>query len=218
MELASKILAGACAASLVAACSSSVVSGHGGGSRSAPPPASSAAPSSSVPSLDAPSSVVISSAPVSTVPSSSPATTTATVTVTATNTTTPTTPRTSTTPAGFVGTWFGHSRKLVVRSDGAVNLDFRTYVPCSATVTTGCDRTVGNVIHDGGQVSGRVVNVLNATTVQVAVTSTSVPREFAIGTYRLGHDLGHDALAFLGGGFKGVAFCGPRAPAGWCGA
>jgi hypothetical protein len=105
-----------------------------------------------------------------------------------------------------------------VRSDGAVTVTFRTYVDCTATVTTGCDRTVGHEIHDGGLVQGRVVSVINATTVEVAITSTSAPSEFAAGMYRLGHDLGHDALAFLGGGFRGVPFCGPGAPSGYCGA
>lgn len=127
-------------------------------------------------------------------------------------------PSTGGTPAGFIGRWYGHGRLLTVAPDGAVHLDFRTYVWCTATVTTGCDRMSGNVIHDGGLVDGRISQVINPTTVVVTVTSTSVPATVPEQQFRLGLDLHHDAVAPISGRLRGVPFCGAGAPSGYCGA
>lgn len=121
-------------------------------------------------------------------------------------------------PAGFVGAWYGHGRSLVVRPDGGVSVDFRTYVQCTATVTTGCDRIVGSVLHDGGHVTGRVTQVRNATTVTVTVSATTVPTIVPVGSFRLGHDLKHHAVAPFGNKLNGVPFCGAGSPTGYCGA
>src|SRR5580765_3198965 len=84
-----------------------------------------------------------------------PAPVTSTVTVTApppSTTTPPPGPAAVTVPSGFVGQWYGHGRSMTITSAGAVDIGFRTYVDCDATHTTGCDRTIGNEIHDGGVV------------------------------------------------------------------
>jgi len=105
-----------------------------------------------------------------------------------------------------------------VRASGTVAVDFRTFVNCTATITTGCDRTKGSTISDGGHVSGTVTRVINSTTVMVTLTETTAPSQLAEGTYRLGHDLGHHALALFAGGWNQAPFCGPDAPSGYCGA
>jgi hypothetical protein len=122
------------------------------------------------------------------------------------------------TPAGFVGTWTGHGRQLVVTAAGQVTITFRTYVDCTATVATGCDQITGSVIHDGGHVTGHITAVANPTTVTVTVTSSTVTSAVPLGSVRLGHDLTHDAVATFAGAFSGLPFCGPGAPPGYCGA
>jgi hypothetical protein len=136
---------------------------------------------------------------------------------------TPTTPapvsNAVTTPAGFVGTWNGHGRQLVVTAAGQVTIAFRTYVDCTATITTGCDQITGSSIHPGGHASGHVTEVLNPTTVFVTFASSTVTSAVPLGPVRLGHDLTHDAVAIFAGEFSGVPFCGPgAAAAGYCGA
>lgn len=177
---------------LLAGCSASATAGHG-----------TAPPSHSTSPVTAPATPTSSAVASSAAPTTSPAPATSAAVVT---------------PSGFVGSWYGHGRALVVRSDGTVTLDFRTYVNCTATVTTGCDRITGNVLYDGGHVTGKISQVINANTVVVTVTSTSVPSTIANGPMRLGHDLAHHALAPLDGGFKGVPFCGSGAPTDYCGA
>jgi hypothetical protein len=105
-----------------------------------------------------------------------------------------------------------------VRRDGSVSIDFRTYVECTATVTTGCDRIVRDGIYDGGRVTGRVTQTLNATTVTVTVITTTVPTIVPVGTFRLGHDLRHHAVAPFGNRLNGVPFCGAGSLTGYCGA
>lgn len=182
---------------LLAGCSASATAGHdtAPAGQSTPPTAASTTPTTPAP--------MSSSVPSSAAPTTSPAPNTSIAVVT---------------PSGFVGSWYGHGRSLVVRSDGSVTLVFRTYVNCTATVTTGCDRITGNVLYDGGQVTGKISQIINANTVIVSVTSTSVPSTIPDGPMRLGHDLARHALAPLDGGFKGVPFCGPGAPSNYCGA
>jgi len=107
---------------------------------------------------------------------------------------------------------------LTIDPDGSMRLEYRTYIWCDATVTTGCDSTVGNEIHDGGQVAGQITAVQNANTVTVTITSTSVPADVPLGPVRLGKDVGHDTIALFAGGFSGAPFCGANAPEGYCGA
>lgn len=106
----------------------------------------------------------------------------------------------------------------MVSPGGQVTVTFRTYVDCSATVTTGCDQISGSTIHDGGHVTGHVTEALNPTTVIVTVTSSSVPSAVPTGPVKVGHDLSHHALAAFSGSFSGLPFCGPGAPSGYCGA
>jgi hypothetical protein len=107
---------------------------------------------------------------------------------------------------------------LTVGSAGLVVLDFRTYVTCSATVTTGCDQFSGNEIIDGGHVSGQITQVLNPTTVMVTITASTVPSTLAPGTYKMGRDLARAAVALFAGQFNGVPFCSSASPSGYCGA
>lgn len=121
-------------------------------------------------------------------------------------------------PPAFVGDWYGHGRTLTVHTTGGVDVTFRTYVNCTPTVTIGCDRVIGNEIHDGGLATATVTRVDNATTIELNVSSSTVPSAIPLGPVRMGLDTGHDAVALFAGQFSGLAFCGPRAPSGYCGA
>ena len=194
------------AAGLVTGCSSST-----GGQGSAVSVSSAASPSpKGVSSSSVPGSSAAPGSPsVSGTVGSSPATPAATP---------PTAGVPLTTPAGVLGSWHGHGRALVVSADGTVTMNFRTYVNCTATVTTGCDQITGSAIHDGGHVIGQITHVLNPTTVIVTVTFTSDPAALPLGPVRFGHDLGHHAVAPFAGQLSGTPFCGPGAPSGYCGA
>ena len=89
-------------------------------------------------------------------------------------------------------------------------VDFRTYVDCTTTVTTGCDQIIGNVIHDGGHVTGRITRVISPTTVIVTIASTTDPAAIPAGPVRLGHDLGHHAVALLPASTAGFRSVEPR--------
>ena len=171
------------------------------------------APSASVPSTPAPSASV----PTPRTPTQVPAATTSDPAPAPATASAPV-PQGQPSIATFVGTWYGHGRSLVVRQDGTVVFDFRTYRDCSATVTTACDRTSGDEIIDGGHVVGWITYVKNDTTVTVTVRSSSDPQDFPVAPFRLGFDRRHDAVAPFTGQFDGVPFCGDRAPAGYCGA
>ena len=119
----------------------------------------------------------------------------------------------------FIGTWDGHGRTLTVDKDGGFTMDFRTYRNCSSTVTTGCDRTSGNTLIDGGHVKGMITHVYNASTVIVTVFSSTDKRDVPETSFTLGHDVTHHALAARVGPFaKNAPFCGSGAPDGYCGA
>ncbi len=190
------------AAGVLAGCASSAVGGHGSAAGSPPARATSVTSASAPPSSTA---AAPSSSPAR------PATTAAPPSASA--------PASSSAPpAGLIGQWDGHGRHLVIRADGTVVVNFRTYVDCTSTVTTGCDRVIGNEIHDGGHVLGHITKVVNATTVIVTVASTTDPAAIPAGPVRLGHDLTHHAVALFAGDFNGVPFCSAESPSGYCGA
>ena len=163
--------------------------------------------------------------------SSTPASTPTTAYRTVTSTVTAPAPSSSTsspaasTPAGspvvpsdFVGTWYGHGRTLTVTAGGAFDVVYRTYVNCTATVTTDCDKTVGNEIEDGGRITAQLATVVNPTTVTVTVTARTASSQVPLGPVRVGFDQGHDAIALFAGSWASAPFCGPSSPGSYCGA
>ncbi len=63
-----------------------------------------------------------------------------------------------------------------------------------------------------------VTRVINKTTMIMTVSATTAPDFVPQGPVRVGLDLSHHALAIFGGELSGDPFCGPRSPAGYCGA
>lgn len=180
-------------------------------------PATPASPTSAT-SATSTTATTATATPATASPATDATTPAPTVTVTAPAPSTPAAGGGVSVPAGFVGTWTGHDRSLAITANGAVHLTFRTFIDCSPTVTTNCDRIVGNRMYDGGQVRGRVTAVQDANTVTVTITATSDPKAVPRGPVRMGRDVRRDAVALFAGNFSGTPFCGSASPFGYCGA
>lgn len=176
------------------------------------------APATPASPTSATSTTTATATPATASPTTDATTPAPTVTVTAPAPSTPAAGGGVSVPAGFVGTWTGHDRSLAITANGAVHLTFRTFIDCSPTVTTNCDRIVGNRMYDGGQVRGRVTAVQDANTVTVTITATSDPKAVPRGPVRMGRDVRRDAVALFAGNFSGTPFCGSASPFGYCGA
>lgn len=162
------------------------------------------------------------SSPGHVVPSPSPWTpprATVTVTVSAHPATPPSTPAgepttIGTSPGILTGSWGGHGRELVVRSDGSVTVIYRTYRTCGDD-SPPCDTVKGNTIYDGGRITMRITRVVTAhhTTTAAATVLTSTEPDFPVGSTQ--SLLLDGDIIDLGRGFT---FCDDKAPAGACGA
>jgi hypothetical protein len=87
-------------------------------------------------------------------------------------------------PGIFVGSWVGHSRRLVVNANGLAKATYRAYVFCSQNPTPPCDQVIGNQIVDGGQVTLHVEQVVTADhmSTAIAIVLTSSDPKFAPGS------------------------------------
>ncbi|HEX6509108.1 MAG TPA: hypothetical protein VF221_15880 [Chloroflexota bacterium] len=119
--------------------------------------------------------------------------------------------------ARFAGSWSTHGGVLQIGPRGRGHYQMRTYVNCTATILTDCDRFKGQIIYDGGFATFTLTRVAGNTAFgKITNSSTSweinTPLSFRLTT--------KDAL--VGGGasdlVNGRRFCGPRAPVGFCGA
>jgi hypothetical protein len=115
----------------------------------------------------------------------------------------------------FVGNWTFHDGRLAVNRQGRGSESFRTFVDCTATIQTACDKFQGNFIYNGGfvtftlnkiggnQATGQIDNSAYSWAVFTPITLIFNP---AKDTLRIRSLLGA-SLA-----------CGPKAPPGMCGA
>lgn len=116
--------------------------------------------------------------------------------------------------SGFAGNWVMHGGGLRVSENGAGIEHFRTYTNCNQQITTNCDTLVHNSIYAGGFLSF----TLNRTSGHKAFgTVNNSGYSWVVGTKITLVGTGQDSInvfALVGG--KRV--CGPKAPAGYCGA
>ncbi|WP_377271020.1 serine/threonine-protein kinase [Peterkaempfera sp. SMS 1(5)a] len=120
----------------------------------------------------------------------------------------------------FLGMWNSHAMRLTVEVNGVLELDYRTYrscppgAPTSGSGSAACDSTdpVTNVVRLGGHAEGVIKAVKGPTA--TAIWGSGNPDYPQGGTVVLTYDRANDALSV---GDKGL-FCGPKAPAGYCGA
>lgn len=117
----------------------------------------------------------------------------------------------------FAGSWPTHGGVLWIGPRGNGYYHMRTYVDCSATILTDCDKFKGNFIYPGGFATFSLTRVSGNVT-SGAITNSSTSWEIAT---KISFTLrSNDVLIARGASdlLNGRPFCGPRAPAGACGA
>jgi hypothetical protein len=117
--------------------------------------------------------------------------------------------------ARFLGSWFHHGGSLTIGRNGHGFYSYRTYVFCTAHLTTTCDKETKNVIYDGGfsrftlhrTVGNKAYGSMDnsAYSWQVGTTVTLVAKP-------------NDTLVLYEAGAAPTTVCGSKAPAGFCGA
>jgi hypothetical protein len=119
--------------------------------------------------------------------------------------------------ARFAGGWPTHGGGLSIGPRGNGYYQLRTYVNCSTTILTDCDRSKGNYIYPGGYGAFRLIRVSGNTAFGTIVNSST---SWEINT-RIAFTLtSKDVLIATGASdlLNRRSFCGPHAPAGACGA
>jgi hypothetical protein len=117
-------------------------------------------------------------------------------------------------PVAFVGSWETHGGLLDISTNGVGSDHLRTYINCTTTRQTACDRVVGNGIYPGQYDRFKITRV-QGTTAVANVTDSAY--SWRVGT-RITITRGtNDTLTIHmpDGAFR---YCGPKAPAGTCGA
>ncbi len=117
--------------------------------------------------------------------------------------------------APFVGTWYHHGGGLVLSSNGRGFYTYRTYVDCTARIVTACDKGFKNLIFDGGfseftlnrTIGNKAYGTMNSSAYswQVKTTVTLVAKP-------------NHTLILYEAATPATTLCGPKAPAGLCGA
>ncbi|WP_055588905.1 serine/threonine-protein kinase [Peterkaempfera griseoplana] len=118
----------------------------------------------------------------------------------------------------FVGLWTSHAMRLTVAVNGVLELDYRTYRTCPSGAPakggTPCDSVdpVTDVMQLGGHAEGVIKAVKGRTaTVMWGSGNPDYPQGRSV---VLTYDAAADTVSV---GDQGV-FCGPKSPAGYCGA
>jgi hypothetical protein len=118
-------------------------------------------------------------------------------------------------PARFIGTWQTHGGLLTIFGNGSGVEHLRTYVFCTTTQLTACDRIVKSTIYAGGYENFHITGVQgNVATAGISDSAFS----WEVGTkIRITLGKNDTITAHLPGG--NVRFCGAQAEAaGTCGA
>ena len=119
-----------------------------------------------------------------------------------------------TVPAGFVGTWQAHGGLLTINGNGLGVSHFRTYVFCTQTRLTACDRVVKSTIYTGGYDNFQITRA-QGSSAQAGITDSAFSWE--VGT-SLKITLGKQDTITMHLASGNVRFCGPSTPVGTCGA
>ena len=117
--------------------------------------------------------------------------------------------------ARFMGGWFHHGGSLKIQANGHAMYSYRVYVFCNQQRTTACDKLANNTIYAGGfsvfalhhTVGNKANGVMNNSSFswQVGTPVTLVAKP-------------NDTLVLYEAGTAPTVLCGPKAPAGLCGA
>jgi hypothetical protein len=117
-------------------------------------------------------------------------------------------------PAGFVGTWQMHGGSLTINGNGLGVNHFRTYVFCTQTRLTACDRVIKSTIYAGGYDNFQITRA-QGKSAQAGITDSAYSWE--VGT-SLKITLGKQDTITMHLPSGNVLFCGPSTPVGTCGA
>lgn len=114
----------------------------------------------------------------------------------------------------FAGTWEHHGGFIHISPAGIGSDTFRTYINCTANRQTACDRGIGNTIYPGGYLRFRLTTVSGSVASgYVTGSAFSWQMETPVKvTLRA-----KDTITLKVPGMVEPG-CGPRAPAGACGA
>ncbi|HEX4540641.1 MAG TPA: hypothetical protein VH112_10390 [Acidimicrobiales bacterium] len=119
----------------------------------------------------------------------------------------------------LVGDWKGHGGDVHIGADGQAQATFRAYRLCTDDPTPPCDTMSGSTIVDGGHAQFRLKPSGTPATATGQVTGSDDPAAFQPG-FALTVNLmpGDVMLVTSSPAAQSVAYCGPRASAGACGA
>jgi hypothetical protein len=117
-------------------------------------------------------------------------------------------------PARFIGTWQTHGGLLKIFRNGNGVDHLRTYVFCSQTRLTACDRIVKSTIYAGGYENFHITGV-QGSVATAGIRDSAFSWEVGT-TVRIVLGKNDTINVHLPSGV--VRFCGPNAPAGACGA
>ncbi|HVU66218.1 MAG TPA: hypothetical protein VHD63_03775 [Ktedonobacteraceae bacterium] len=130
-------------------------------------------------------------------------------------TTTTTTTATAADFSKFAGQWVAHSAFLIISPDGSANFGARTYNWCGPDVPQPCDSLSGNQLRYGYHARIELSNVRDSVAYGTVTESNQQPDNVdTTVTLTLGPA---DTLIYSNNGSV-LFLCGPRAPAGTCGA
>lgn len=119
----------------------------------------------------------------------------------------------------LVGDWKGHGGGVHIGADGQGQATFRAYRLCADDPTPPCDTMSGSTIIDGGQAQFRLKPSTGPGVATGQVTSSNDPAAFQPGFVMTVHVVPGDVMLVTSSPVaQSVAYCGPRASAGACGA
>jgi hypothetical protein len=119
----------------------------------------------------------------------------------------------------LIGDWTGHGGGVHISADGQGQATFRAYRLCSDDPTPPCDTMSGTTIVDGGHAQFHLKPSTVPGTATGQVTGSDDPAAFQPGFAMTVKLMPGDVMLVTSSpAAQGVAYCGPRASAGACGA
>jgi hypothetical protein len=116
----------------------------------------------------------------------------------------------------FVGRWFVHGGVMTVAPSGRMVFRYRTYVNCTSTRLTACDKFVSSTIYPGGFAIASLYHVTGRQA-QGTVSNSAYSWQVGTGLTLVFHPK-KDTVALKLAGAGTTTLCGPHAPPTTCGA
>lgn len=117
--------------------------------------------------------------------------------------------------SAFSGSWLGHGRSLTISPAGLGVAQLRVYQFCSINPSSPCDSVSGNDIYPGGVIVFQLTRE-NGNQARGYIEDGSVPG--SSGPVTITFQPSTDSVALATASQGAESYCGPRSPAGLCGA